>query len=148
MKTFRSTASVIAVAVLLLGCSSARDNDSAARTQPLETWYAEAYVPLADLSVAYTALSRTSNDTMAEVARRPQVADIEQAAKTGLAVAAPASRPDIDTAYDRVMRDSLAIVGDVRGNAPAAFALDSAKTLKDMGDFDKLMEQTAESPAG
>jgi hypothetical protein len=126
---------VIATA-LLAGCGRTEPRPA---TQPVETWYAEAFVPLADLSTAYTALSRVKSGSMKEIARQPQIADIRRAATAGLKVAAPAGHPELDTAYDKVMRDSLAVVEAVGDNSPAAFARGTVRTLEDMDTLNRRM---------
>lgn len=149
MRTMQSLAAVITVTGILAGCGSARDS-GAERTQPLADWYVEAPGVLVDLGQAYTKLGKNKGESLTSVAARPQVRQIELAARKGLEVRAPEGHPELDKAFDKVMHDSLDVVRDVRTNASGAFVVDSVQTLGDMDTLNRLIDRLAPrvSPAG
>lgn len=132
----------MAVPFLLLGAVACGGGGSTASpsvptTQPLAQWYSQAAGPLGKLSAAYIGLG-TGGRSLAQLQGSPEVTELQDAARAGMAVPAPEGRPDIDLAYDQVMTDAVTVSQDIsadredRFNADADAAgahLDALKTI-------------------
>lgn len=134
----------MAIPFLLLGSvacgggGSAVPSPAPATAQPLADWFSQAAGPLGKLSTAYIELG-TSEDSLTALHDSPAVGDLENAARSGLAVPAPEGRPDLDRAYDQVMTDAVTVSQDIAGDRVSRFNTDADTASMHLDDLKTLL---------
>jgi hypothetical protein len=121
--------------------SSAAAPVSAVTAQPLLQWYGQAAGPLGELGSAYTELGKSDAGSLADLKGTTAAADLENAARTGLAVPAPEGRPDLDQAYDRVMDDAVTVSTDITDGRSARFSSDADTAAVHLDALKTLLAQ-------
>lgn len=103
-----------------------------AQTTPLEAWLPESARILNSLTSDLNDLSDAITTNPSGLADDPSVAALENDAKDGIALRAPAGHPALDTAWDAVMNDCLLVAGDFRSGDLEQAADDLHATGTDM----------------
>lgn len=156
MNTMRSMGAAVtaAAALLVLGACSGGGSDpgpdittspaatsstpaavglsTAPATVPLDQWLPKATGIMTALSDDLNTVADTTDSDPSAVPGDQSVRNLEDDAKAGLALPAPAGHPALDRSWDAVMNDCLLVAGDFESGDLAQAAADLSATGTDM----------------
>lgn len=138
---FAVVPAVLLGAVACGGGGGAAEPSPTENVQPLASWYGQAAGPLGELGDAYTHLGE-AGPTLAGLHDSTAAADLRKAALRGLAIKAPAGHPELDLAYDQVMRDAQKVADDITDNRQDDLAADTDSAVDDLDSLKAVIAST------